>query len=255
MKAFAVCDKGKTRATNEDTFAINYCCDYQYAVLIVCDGMGGANAGNIASKFACETFLTSIQNDLLPDMQPETVYNAMEKAIKKANDCVYQLSVKQKEFQGMGTTLVAAICCSEYQIIVNVGDSRAYKITPKYIAKITSDHSYLEEMVRRGKMTPKEAEEHPAKNLITRAVGVDPFVEADYYILSLKDQDKLLLCSDGLTGLVKDEQIFQIIQTEDDLEKACEILKDTALNYGGHDNITALLFSLKPSPLCENSTD
>jgi serine/threonine protein phosphatase PrpC len=247
VKAFAVCDKGKVRSTNQDIYAIRYCCEDQIAILVVCDGMGGANAGNVASEIACDTFVSYVSERVTADMQPDERCLLMKEAVEHANEKVHRLSIEKKEYQGMGTTLVAAVCCAEYQLIANVGDSRAYRVSPEHITKITSDHSYLQEMIRQGKMTPEEAELHPAKNLITRAVGVDPFVEADYYKLSLKGKDKLLLCSDGLCGLVSDDAIFKIMQKHTDMETTCQALKDAAMENGGHDNITALLFSLEPA--------
>ncbi len=255
MNAFAVCDKGKIRLTNQDIYAIRYCCDNQIAILVVCDGMGGANAGNVASEIACDTFVSLVSEKITIDMQPDERCLLMKKAIEQANERIYQLAAEKREYQGMGTTLVAAVCCPSYQLIANVGDSRAYRISTKHITRITSDHSYLQEMIRQGRMTPEEAELHPAKNLITRAVGVDPFVEADYYKLSLKSKDKLLLCSDGLSGLVSDDHIFQITQKAHDLETICHILKDAAIENGGHDNITALLFSLESAADADNITN
>ena len=150
-----------------------------------------------------------------------------------ANQSVFELSIQQPEFRGMGTTLVAALVQGENAVLVNVGDSRAYLVRDGEARQLTEDHSYVQEMVRKGKITPEQSRNHPHKNLITRAVGVDTFVDSDLFDYTLREDDVLLLCSDGLTGMVEDSKIAQIIGDAATLEQAAGELIVSACENGG----------------------
>lgn len=240
MISFGKSDKGCVRPTNQDAFAIDL--QPEAALVAVCDGMGGANAGNVASRFAIEAFMGALRQGIAggaPDAEGRQAL--LRQAVDAANDTVYRLAAAQPEFRGMGTTLVGGIAAPDGLTLVNVGDSRAYRIAGQRAERLTDDHSFVEEMLRRGKLTPEAARVHPNKNLITRAVGVDPEVECDLYELALAADETLLLCSDGLSGMVTDDQIARIVADADSLEAGADALIEEAKHAGGQDNITVVL--------------
>ena len=239
MIAYGKSDKGRVRPTNQDAFAIDL--KPEAALIAVCDGMGGANAGNVASKFAIESFMDVMRQSLQPQMDRSYICDVLTEGVKGANRTVFDLASAQPEFSGMGTTLVGGMATTDSLILVNVGDSRAYRIGRNGAERLTKDHSYVEEMLRRGKLTEEAARKHPHKNLITRAVGIEPEVDCDLYEVELAADDILLLCSDGLSGLVRDEEIANLVNQAKDLQSAVESLIDRALENGGADNVTALL--------------
>lgn len=243
MEAWGKSDKGLVRPTNQDAFQTDIMHELSLALLTVCDGMGGANAGNVASRHAIDGFTEEVKRSIRPDMSLAYIKGVMVHAIGEANRAVYDLSLKQPEFRGMGTTIVSVISTEHYTVAANVGDSRAYLIDGAHMTQITKDHSLIEEMLRRGKITPEAAKIHPGKNLITRAVGVDRQVECDLFELSLEKNQILLLCSDGLCGQVPDEDILNTVRGASDLRHASEQLVDLALRAGGQDNITVVLFT------------
>ena len=165
-------------------------------------------------------------------------------AAKLANISVYEHAQLSEEFRGMGTTLVAALIQGDCATVINVGDSRAYRFDGEAMHQISEDHSYVEEMRRRGKITEADARTHPQKNLITRAVGVEPYVEGDLFEVRLTEKDMLLLCSDGLTGMTEDSRIAEVLANAPTLELAGDALLQLALDGGGRDNITVALFTL-----------
>lgn len=240
MTSYGKSDRGCVRPTNQDAFAIDM--QPEAALLAVCDGMGGANAGNVASRFAIETFMGALREGLQPDMDAAARQSLLRTAVERANDTVYHLSVAQPEFRGMGTTLVGCIAAKNGMTLVNVGDSRAYCVHISGAQRLTEDHSYVEEMMRRGKLTEEAARVHPNKNLITRAIGIDPAVECDLYEVTLAPDDALLLCSDGLSGMVRDEEIARIVCAADTLQTAGDALVEQAKENGGQDNITVVLY-------------
>ena len=170
--------------------------------------------------------------------------NLLTQALKQANETVFSLAGRQPEFRGMGTTLVAALIQGDCATVINVGDSRAYRFDGEAMHQISEDHSYVEEMRRRGKITEADARTHPQKNLITRAVGVEPYVEGDLFEVRLNEKDMLLLCSDGLTGMAEDSRIAEVLANAPTLELAGDALLQLALDGGGRDNITVALFTL-----------
>lgn len=243
MNVWANSHKGLVRATNQDTFLIDTDFETETAVMAVCDGMGGANAGNVASKFAADAFLEAVRRSLKPEMGQQELRETLTYAVTEANAQVFELSKKQEEFKGMGTTIVGALYNKGNIALINVGDSRGYLLHGGAMQQITLDHSFVEEMVRKGKLTREEAKTHPVKNLITRAVGIERVVDSDVFDVPMEEGDTLLLCSDGLTGMVPDDEILEIILQADNLEEACRTLIDRACDSGGRDNITVLLFS------------
>lgn len=243
MEYFGLTDKGRVRPTNQDIYQIEAREDNQTALLVVCDGMGGANAGNVASRFAADSFLADAAGAL--DSAPDEImrHKTMLHALEKANDTVFGLAGRQPEFRGMGTTLVGAFVQGREASILNVGDSRAYLFDGETLRQVSEDHSYVEEMRRLGRISAEDARTHPQKNLITRAVGVDATVDGDLFEVELRDTDILLLCSDGLTGMVEDEKIAEVLAKAGTLEDKGRELLTLALEGGGRDNITVALFT------------
>ena len=228
------------RSNNQDTFLTRLAEDNNEALLVVCDGMGGAKAGNIASSIAAHTFADRMES-LLADGVPDT--RALRIAVDYANEAVFQQSISDPQLEGMGTTLVAARIHDKRAVLANVGDSRAYRIRGDEIIQLTRDHSYVQELFRQGKLTAEEVRCHPNRNLITRAVGVDEFVNTDVFEGELAPTDLLLLCSDGLTSMLEDSEIVVTVNTSHSLEEATDRLVELACEHGGSDNITVILFT------------
>ena len=227
MKAILRSDVGRVRSRNEDAAII---CDGFFAV---CDGMGGHRAGDVASKTAADTLRAELSN------KPFSIQNLLE-AIRRANEKVYRLSHEEEHLAGMGTTLTAMLVEEEQVILAQIGDSRAYLFRGGVLRQCTHDHSFVAELVRAGTISYEDARTHPHKNLITRALGTNAHVEADLFEIGRRAGDRWLLCSDGLTDLVTDIEIQDILyQTES--EEAADALLATALDRGGVDNITFLL--------------
>ncbi len=242
MEWFGLTDKGKVRATNQDIYQIKVKENGSVALIVVCDGMGGANAGNVASRFASEVFINTIEPGLDGELDEETRHELLLNGLQKANSTVYTLAGRQPEFYGMGTTLVAALIKGDKATILNVGDSRAYILRAEAMEQISLDHSYVEEMRRMGRLTKQDARRHPHKNLITRAVGVEPEVRGDLFDVELEEDNVLMLCTDGLTGMAEDEQIERTVRQAENLALAGDALLNLAIEGGGRDNITVALF-------------
>ena len=242
MKAYGKTDKGLVRANNQDTFRVDVS-ESGMGFLVLCDGMGGARAGNIASERAANRFLETIQTADAADTSADTLADLVEKAVKLANTEVFELSQSSPAYNGMGTTLVGGICVDDRVILANVGDSRAYLIDGDKIAQMSADHSLVAEMVRSGRLTKAEAKTYPGRNLITRAVGVDSSVEADVYEIKMHEGQTLLLCSDGLSGPVTDAEIAAAVSQAPTMEQACTRLIELACKAGGNDNITVVLYT------------
>ena len=243
MECFGLTDKGRVRPTNQDIYQIEAREENQTALLVVCDGMGGANAGNVASRFAAQVFTESIKAELTRPLDAKERQELMAHALEEANQTVFSLAGRQPEFRGMGTTLVAALVQGGEATVLNVGDSRAYLFDGENLRQLTEDHSYVEEMRRQGRITAEVARTHPQKNLITRAVGVEPAVEGDLFEVALRKNEVLLLCSDGLSGMAEDQQIAAAIKNAKTLALAGDALLNLALEGGGRDNITVALFT------------
>lgn len=207
---------------------------------IVCDGMGGHNAGSTASELAINEFAGRIKIGYKAVSRPNFIRNLMMTSIEAANMLVYESAQNNSEFYGMGTTSVAAIIENDVVHMINVGDSRAYVIRQNEIQRITEDHSIVGNLIAQGKMTEEEAKHHPQRNVITRAVGVKDTVSADYYEFDIIEGDVLLLCSDGLYGSCNEEQMAQIV-ADNSIEDAVKLLTEAATENGSTDNITVVL--------------
>ena len=239
MKGYTITDIGKVRSENQDSvrFVENER-EPTLAILALCDGMGGAQAGSLASNIALGAFIDSVRKSLADPKHAPKLADAARQAAEYANDCVFARSCTDKACEGMGTTLVAAVIKSRSCCVVNVGDSRAYLISGGEITQISRDHSFVEEMVARGSITKEQAKNHKLKNVITRAIGADPTVECDVYTPSFKKNDVLLLCSDGLSNTISDEEILELVLRNDELSDTGNELVDLALSRGAPDNVT-----------------
>ena len=234
MEAWGLTHRGAVRQQNQDAFAIRNLPDGR-VIALVCDGMGGARAGNIASAMAVKLFT----EEFLRTSGREE--ERMRKAAALANREVFQRSLRDEDCAGMGTTLVAALAGEGGAVILNEGDSRAYHISQEGIVLVTRDHSLVADLVERGELTREEARRHPNKNLITRALGADPDLMADCFRQPMAPGDYLLLCSDGLSNVVEEqEMLYEVIHGEGD-ESCCQRLLDIALSRGAPDNVTAVL--------------
>lgn len=240
MQIFANTDTGRVRSINQDAFCINTLSD-GVSLAIVCDGMGGANAGDIASKTAVDIVSKYILNSYAPAMDTDQITRIMGNAIASANMEIYISSQKDAQYDGMGTTIVAAFVRGSEAVICSVGDSRAYLIGED-IVQITRDHSVVQTLVESGKLSPEEAKVHPEKNVITRALGVDNDVLVDSYCVELDSTDKILLCTDGLSNYVDKDDIMRIVNDNEPKDVA-NLLIEQANNGGGRDNITAAVIS------------
>ena len=212
----------------------------QYAV--VCDGMGGANGGNIASKIAVEVIGSRIRDGFSPDHGGASVERLLDSAMATANSGVYERAQQQPELSGMGTTVVAAIVAEGVAYISHVGDSRLYLLRDDALIPVTRDHSVVQELIESGQITEEEARSHPRKNYITRALGVVAEESGEYDELNLRSGDRLLLCTDGLTNEVRTDDIARLMTLP--LEDAVEALVRAALDDGGADNITVVLMDI-----------
>lgn len=239
MKVFAKTDIGKQRETNQDAFDTGYF-DDGTVWAVVCDGMGGVSGGQVASSLCIDKTVNAMKRSYRENMTVNNVKNMLVSAINAANSYVFDESLKDRDLKGMGTTIVAVVIVNGIAVIAHVGDSRAYLINDS-IKQITKDHSYVQLLVDNGKITAEEAETHPDKNIITRAIGIEGFVDVDVDIADINKEDKLLLCTDGLNGYVKDEMILQTVKKYGD--SSTEKLVETANLNGGHDNITVVLIS------------
>jgi protein phosphatase len=225
-------DTGRQRRDNEDNAFV------RAPLFVVADGMGGAQAGEVASKLAVEEF-----HEALPD--EGSAEERLTDRIRAANRHIYDLSRTQHEHAGMGTTLTAVYLDDDHLAVAHVGDSRAYIFRDGELTRLTQDHSLVEELVRQGKLTQEQAAEHPQRSIITRALGIEGDVEVDTWSYSMRADDVVLLCSDGLTSMIGEEQIAQILSRETNLDRAADGLIGAANDAGGRDNITVVLFRLE----------
>ncbi len=232
-------DKGKVRKDNQDNFGFFEVADT--VCLIVCDGMGGAKGGSVASDITVKRVSAVLKEKIKNEVTEQDIIRALNSAVETANDEVFVLAKNDESLHGMGTTLVAAVIRGNRLFYTHVGDSRLYAVTETEIKRITKDHSFVQEMVEIGKLTAKEAEKHPNKNIITRAIGVNLTVENEVKAENL-DGRRLLLCSDGLSNMLDDETIFEIIKKHKITEKCVDVLIDKANKKGGTDNITAVIY-------------
>lgn len=236
LKTFSITDIGCIRKVNQDfVYTSEMPVGSLPNLFLLADGMGGHRAGDYASKATVETMVEKIENST--DAEPVKVFR---EAISAANALIYEKASTEMAMEGMGTTIVAACLVGNELQIANIGDSRLYLINDK-IRQITKDHSLVEEMVRLGNIKKSEARNHPDKNIITRAVGVNDTVEADYFTVDVKEGDCILMCSDGLSNMVEDEQIRLILEQGRDIVDKVQKLVEAAKKNGGLDNISVIL--------------
>ena len=244
MNCFGLTDPGKTRTENQDSFLIENCEKASCVILALCDGMGGANAGGLASQLSCKAFVNYVYNHLTNySNRPSDYSRIMREACEEANGVAFAYSQFGDNLTGMGTTMVAAIMRRNGSgYVLNVGDSRAYFLHRRVLRQISKDHSLVEELLDAGIITPDQAVHHPQKNVITRALGSESLVEADIFPVSLTPGDSLLLCSDGLSNIVPEEEITAVLVDSADAESACRDLLDLALSRGAPDNVSMIVW-------------
>lgn len=244
IKVHGITDVGLVRKNNQDAYAAKDQISSGHAVCVVCDGMGGAAGGQLASRIAVSTFMEEMENRLTSSMSPEQLQDVSARAVSLANQAIRDAAGASPEYNGMGTTLVSAVSYEGGAVITNVGDSRAYHIGHGGITRITRDHSLVERMVERGDITAEEARRHPNRNVITRALGPDIDAECDGYICPMAAGDYLLLCTDGLVNTVNDQEMLFEVLHSGSLEQALEHLLRIARDRGAPDNVTAVLLQI-----------
>jgi serine/threonine protein phosphatase PrpC len=230
-----VTDAGRKRRRNEDSYVL------EPPLFAVADGMGGAQAGEVASRLAVDAFREFHEAD---ELEPEKRVAAI---IQEANRRIYERAREDTQASGMGTTVTAALVGEESVSIGHVGDSRAYRLRGGQLEQLTDDHSLVADLVRGGRLTPEEADVHPQRSVITRALGTDPEVDVDAFTFEAEPGDVILLCSDGLTTMLTDEEIVAIVGEAKSLEHAAKQLVKAANRRGGEDNVTVVLFALESS--------
>lgn len=238
MELWGITHRGVVREENQDSFAIRTLAEDQL-LAVVCDGMGGARAGNVASRMAVDSFVELFEQ-LWKDKQL-TDEKMLESAAAYANEGVHRRSTTDEACFGMGTTMVAVLLNGTRAAILNEGDSRAYHITPNEIVRVTRDHSLVEDLVLRGDLTPDQARTHPQKNLITRALGAEEGLHADLFVCDAQEGDFFLLCSDGLSNIVSDQEMLYEVLHGGPADECCQRLLDIALKRGAPDNVTVAL--------------
>jgi PPM family protein phosphatase len=224
-------DVGRQREANEDNLVL------ASPVFAVADGMGGARAGEVASRIAAETFRDPRDPTQTPERQ-------LEHVVQEANRRIYELALRDRSRRGMGTTLTATLVDGDAVSVGHVGDSRAYRLRGEELVQLTQDHSLVAELERSGQLTAEAAEHHPQRSIITRALGPEPEVEVDTHTHSARAGDVYVLCSDGLTGMISDSELATLLRAAPSLESAAEALVRAANQSGGKDNITVVLFRL-----------
>ena len=240
MEAWGLTDTGNVRKQNQDYYDIVRL-GPQQLLLVVCDGMGGAKSGNVVRRLGREAVVGVISRPVRSGRGGREVGLIMRDAVSLANETVFEQSQISADFEGMGTTLVAAFLLPACAVIANVGDSRAYLMDGQGIRFVTVDHSLVELMVRRGELTREQAKNDPGKNVITRAVGTDAAVACDIYRMELKPGNALVLCSDGLSNLMADQEILFEVVHGVQKEQCCQRLLEIAKNRGAPDNVTVIV--------------
>ncbi|MGE5629358.1 MAG: Stp1/IreP family PP2C-type Ser/Thr phosphatase [Solirubrobacterales bacterium] len=226
-------DIGNFRKINEDY--IDYYIDDTKRIYVVADGMGGHNAGDVASKLAVENTISYINSiDPINDIEEE-----LKNAILNSNKKIFMLSRNNDELSGMGTTITACMIRDRDMVVANVGDSRCYIIKNDEIIKVTKDHSLVQQLIDEGSITEDEGYSHPNKNIITRALGTRDFVDIDTYKMSIDGIIKVIMCTDGLSNLIKEEEIYDIVMNK---ENCCMELIELSKARGGKDNISVIVF-------------
>ena len=239
IKAYAKSDKGKVREINQDYYYISESLD-QVQLYILADGMGGYSGGEIASSLAVQTAKNYIENNFKEiDKDNDSIRQLLGSSMEYANMIVYEKSKENPELQGMGTTLEICLIYNNKAYIGHIGDSRIYRIRKDFIRKLTQDHSYVQKLVKEGTITKEQAEHHPQKNMLMKALGCNAFVEPDVMVKGFLKDDIIIMCSDGLTNLVDQTTIYEMASKN--IEQATKDLVILANDRGGHDNITVII--------------
>ena len=239
VKAYAKTDIGKARDVNEDSFYITDNSFSDIQLYILADGMGGCKAGDIASKLAISTAKSYIENNIKDTpKEKESLIQLVGSSAEYANMVVYEKSKENKDFEGMGTTIEICLIYNNRAFIAHIGDSRIYRIRNGLIRQLTQDHSYVQTLVKQGTITKDEAEIHPKKNILTKALGCNAFVEPDMLVRGFQKDDILVMCSDGLSNMVTQDDIYNLVTNN--FEIAPKELVDLAKKNGGIDNITVI---------------
>lgn len=234
-------DVGVVRKQNEDGYFFRRSRNGRCGYAVVCDGMGGANAGEVASEIAVRAFVEKADQLIQEEIDLPVMRQTILDAVARCNGQIRERAAENAECAGMGTTIVCMLYNGTEAVVGNIGDSRAYLLDEHGMVQVTEDHSLVQEMVNRGELTHYQAQRHPSRNVITRALGVDEHVTCDLFDLTPKVGQYLLLCSDGLTGEVSEPEIYYEIFQSEQPETACERLIDLAKQRGGHDNITLVV--------------
>lgn len=239
IKAYARTDKGNVRENNEDYFYITNSLD-EVQLYLLADGMGGYNGGEIASKLAVQTAKNYIENNFKDiEKDKDSIIQLLGSSMEYANMVVYEKSKETPELQGMGTTLEICLIYNNKAYIGHVGDSRIYRVRKQFIRKLTQDHSYVQKLVKEGTITKEQAEHHPQKNMLMKALGCNAFVEPDVMVKGFLKDDIIIMCSDGLSNLVDQETIYEIASKN--IEQGTKDLVQLAKDRGGYDNITVVI--------------
>lgn len=238
MNMWGVTDRGVVREENQDSYALLRLSDRRQ-LAVVCDGMGGARAGNIASTMAVEEF-SNVFSELWNGGE-RSAQELLQVAASRANEVIHNRSMADSACYGMGTTMVAVYLDDKTATVLNEGDSRAYLITQESITQVTQDHSLVEDLVRRGELTPEQARIHPNKNLITRALGSETKLHADLFEQVVEQGQYFLLCSDGLSNVVAEQEMLYEVLHGGPIEQCCDRLLEIAIKRGAPDNVTVVL--------------
>ncbi len=241
MNCYGITHRGAVRQENQDVFRVFAPEGRDLLTAVLCDGMGGALAGSTASTIAADNFMTHAANSLDESSTQTDIHMILTEAVNYANIKVYDRAFADFSCMGMGSTLVGLMVNGKKACVVNVGDSRAYYLGKRTVEQITRDHSLVEDMVSRGKLTRAEAQNHPKKNIITRAVGVEASVTSDLFDVRFAQGTRILLCSDGLSNLVSGEEMLIMSNNHADVRGFCEALLELALKRGAPDNVTVFL--------------
>jgi serine/threonine protein phosphatase PrpC len=241
MMAVGLSDRGKVREINEDAFRILQSLEAR-VLAVVADGMGGHLAGEVASRMAVDSVCNSVGARLRKDAESpaDDEKELLYEVIELANEEIYQFSMQNAQLSGMGTTIVAALADADRLLVAHVGDSRLYLCSEGQLIQLTEDHSHVQNLVNQGIITAEEAKFHPKRNIILRALGTDPFVDIDLLEYQWRQGDIVLMCSDGLSNLVSDEELLHALQLAWEPHEILQWLIDKANGYGGEDNITAV---------------
>ena len=238
MNIYTCSHKGLVRSSNQDAFMTGTFDDGSVWA-VVCDGMGGANGGNVASRLGVDHFSASLKAGYRTGMSETSVRNLLNSAVSAANIRVFDKSRESEELSGMGTTIIAVLIIGVTAYLIHAGDSRRYAFTNGKLEQITRDHSIVQSMIENGKLSPEQARFHPRKNVITRALGVEESVEPEFNVYGMSYGDSLLLCTDGLTNYVDVQSIEKLLSMKDN--NCAEALVQEANRNGGGDNITAVV--------------